>query len=605
MKKGIKLIYFCLLFLIMPIIGNASDIEITSFESSINLNKNRIANITENYKLYFINNTNEFERSLNTSLEIVRKNDSNSILKPLISKIDTPNKFEIKNINKLKNIIIESNGKKDTTNDLMLEYSYDLGKDESRKYDEFYYNIVSNFDNVVSDISFEIILPSDAKIKKVDFLFNNKYSLNEDDVTYDIENNIITGYLNKMLDEKDNFAIRIELPDGYFSGTRDNFNYLSYLYLLFPIISLVVVIIFWFKYGKGNKSKKLFEIYPPKNYDPAEIGYLYKGKSDEADIISNTIFLANNNYLQIEENDDGYKLGKENSFNFIKIKDYKGRNAIQKILFKGIFKDREKSTLNDIEYTVMDRLMDAKATLDNSDNKNKFFNININKIKLSTMLLLSLSIILLTITPVKEMTNSYLLVPVLSLTMIFGIAIVAIINTRVMPKILLGLIFIGGSIYLNIYSLLGQNKLLVIYSVGTFLVLLATFIYTKLPARTRLGNEKLGEVDGFRIELIAMTPIKLKEILENDPNYFYDMVPYAYVFGILDDWMSIGKGIITERPSWHIAIQNDKFDLKKEAKFIKNVIFTTTQVMIKGLYNKTEASQLEFKRDVINAKLNQ
>ena len=604
-KSSFKILYFCLLFLVMPIISSASDIEVTSFESSMTLNKNRTININENYELYFINNTKSFNRTLDTSLELIRKNDSKSILKPEITNIKSNNSSEIKDVDRKKTITLNIKGTKDTVGETDLSYTFDLGKDDSRKYDEFYYNVVSNFDSVISDISFEIILPEDAKINDVSFLLNGEYSLGEDDVTFDTESNIITGYLNMMLEENDVFSVRVELPEGYFEGVRDNFNYLTFLFLVLPLVSLFVVIINWFKYGKGNKSKKEFSIYPPNNFDPAEIGYLYKGKAEEADVVSNVLYLANNNYLKIEENDDGYKLGKENSFNFIKLKDYKNRNAIQKILFKGIFKDRKKSTLSDIEYTIMDRLMDAKTTLDNRNNKKKLFNININKVKLTAMLLISLSVVSITITPVKEMTNSYVLVPVLSLTLIFGLAIIAVINARIAPKILLGLIFVGGTNYLNIYSLIGQNKLLIIYIIGMVLILIATFIYTKLPLRTKFGNQRLGEVEGFRLELVTMNQNKLKEILAENSNYFYDMVPYAYVFGVLDNWMALGKGIITDRPSWHISIQNDKFDLKKETKFFKNVIFTTTQIMIKGLYNKTEASQLEFKKDVFNSKLNE
>ncbi len=603
-KSSIKVLYFCLLFLFVPII-HASDIEITSFESSITLNKNRTANITENYELYFINNTKVFNRTLDATLELIRKKDSKSIIKPEITNIKSDNTYKIQTDDKQKIVSIETKGIKDTMSNANLSYTYDLGKENSRKYDEFYYNIISNFDSIVSDVSFEIVLPEDMKINNIDFLLNGEYSLTSDDVTYDTESNIITGYLNKMLNENDVFSIRLEIPEGYFTGVRDNFNYFTYLFLTFPFLALVVVLFYWLKYGKGNKIKKQYNIYPPNNFDPAEIGYLYKGKSEESDVVSNVLFLANNGYLQIEENDDGYKLGKENSFNFIKLKDYKNRNAIQKILFKGIFKNRDKATLSDIEYTIMDRLMDAKSTIDNKNNKKKLFNININKVKMISILLVVLASISITITPVKEITNSYLLVPVLSSTLLFGLAIVAIINTGIVPKIVLGLIFIGGTNYLNIYSLIGQDKPLIIYIIGMSLILIATFIYTKLPSRTKFGNQRLGEVEGFRLELVTMNQNKLKEILAENSNYFYDMVPYAYVFGVLDNWMALGKGIITDRPSWHISIQNDKFELRKETKFIKNVIFTTTQVMIKGLYNRTEASQLEFKKDVFNSKLNE
>lgn len=594
MKKYLRFTVFILLFLCLPVVAKAN-IEITSFESSIKLNKNNTADINESYNLYYIDNTKTFVRGLDTAIEIIRPKDSKSIIKPKVDSINTSNEYEISNSDKQKKINITKKGIQDTTGELNLSYKYDFGRDISKKYDEFYYNIISNFEYVVSDVSFEIELPDSTNIKNINFILNGDI-LDEDSVTYVVENNILTGYLNQMLNENDRFAVRFELPQGYFENTSDNFNYLSYLFLLIPILSLIYVTIYWFKFGIGNKVKKKYDFYPPNNFDPAEIGYIYKGKMEEADLTALLLHLANKGYLSIEENDDGYKLGKENTFNFIKLKEYDGRNAAEKILFNGIFKDRDKATLSDIEYTIKNKLMDAKSLLENRRNIKRFFNIEINKTKMISLILIALSVISLTIKPVKEFTGSYLLVPVLVATMLFGLAVLVLIDTKVVAKIILSLIFVGGTIFLNAYSLYGQNQLLLIYIIGIVLVLISTFIYSKLPMRTKFGNAKLGEVEGFRINLVTLNQNKLKELMSENPNYYYDMLPYANVFGIIDNWQSLGNKIIEDRPSWHIS--NEKYELKKEIKFFKNVIFTTTQVLIKGLYNQKESSQVEFKSDI-------
>ena len=591
-----KLFIFCLLFLTLPVVGHASDIEVTSLETTINVGRNRVATVSEKYELYFIENTKIFNRAIDTSLKIVRPESSSSIIKPELLDVNTNNDFTINNSDKTKEILLNVKGKKDTTDNLSLKYKYDLGKDEPSSYDEFYYNIVSNFDSVVSDVSFEIELP-DTNFKKKDItFFLNGEPVDDDFILYDIEDNIITGYLNKIINEEDVFSVRIELPNGYFVGAKEHFNYLTYLVLLLPFITIILVIYFWFKYAKGNKMKKELSFYPPNNFDPAEIGYLYKGKMEEADIVSDLIYLANQGYLKVEENDDGYKLGKENTFNFIKEKKYRGRNAIQKFIFDGIFKDRETSTLSDVEFSTKNRLMDAKTIIDNTDNKEKLFNKDINKYKKILLLLMALSIIILTIKPVKEFTGSYLLVPVLSGTMLFGILVLTVIDTSLIPRIILSTIFIGGTVALNIYSLIGQDKLFMIYIIGVIGLLFATFVYSKLPLRTKYGNKRLGEVEGFRTSLATMSPDKLKELMQDNPNYYYDMIPYIMVFDLEDVWLSLGKGVITEVPSWHIT--GEKFTIQKEMKFFQNFVFVTTQVMIKGLYNQKESQQVEFKKDV-------
>ena len=41
-----------------------------------------------------------------------------------------------------------------------------------------------------------------------------------------------------------------------------------------------------------------------------------------------------------------------------------------------------------------------------------------------------------------------------------------------------------------------------------------------------------GRVLGFRKTLIITEESRLKMLLKDNPSYFYDVLPYAYVFGI-------------------------------------------------------------------------
>ena len=597
-----KILYFCALFLMLPLITEAQNTEVVGFQSTVNVSKNRVSNVEETINVYLIDKTDKFERILDKDLYIYRKDESKIFNETIISDIKSDKLIKSESTPKKENITLNIEGKKDTIQDLDLKYNYNLGRDKSRQYDEFYYNVVSNLDSIASDISFEVILPEDAKINKVEFAIDGKYNLSKDDVTYIIEDNIITGYLNIMLEENQSFSVRVELPNGYFINTTDNFNYLSYLYLIFPLITLIIIFRYWFMYAKGNKAKRKYDYKPVNNFDPVEIGYLYKGKTEETDLVTDLIFLANQGYLKIHENEDGYKLGTENTFKFIKEKDYENNNAVQKLLFEGILKNNDSVELKDIEYNYNSKIIDVKRMIDNKNNRLKLFNVNINKAKLVSIIMLAISVLILNIAPTIQLTGSLLFVPLAAFIMAFGLAILFVFNTKGILKILLGILFAGGVTFISIGTIIGQNQLLIIYVLELVMIILSIILYVKLPLRTKFGNEYLGQVDGFRLSLLNMNKNQLQEILNNNPNYFYDMVPYASVFGILNEWMSKGKGLITNRPEWHIT--NEQFDLNKECRFFKNVIYTTSKVMIKAIYAKKESSQIEYKRDQITAKLN-
>lgn len=588
-----KLLYGCILFLLFPFISYAATTEIVGVEAIINVEKNRTAKVEEKMDLYIIDKTNEFDRTIDKKYFIYRKDNSKIYIDSKINNIVSNDLISVDSSNKQEVAKIKLDGNKDTIETINLNYNYNLGKDKASNYDEFYYSFVNN-DSVSSNISFEITLPKDSKINKVEFSIDNNYNLSKDDVTYSIEDNIITGYLNVMLNENQKFTVRVELPDNYFINVKDNFNYLSYLYLLFPIVTLVVIIMYWIKYAKDNKFKQVITSKVPSNFDPVEIAYLYKGYMEETDLVTDLIFLANNNYLNIEENEDGYKLGTQNTFKFIKNKDYDKNNAIQKLLFEGIFKEKDIAELKDIEYGYSSKIIDAKKMIDNKDNKLKMFNIDINKVKKTSLILLLISVLILNIEPIKQLTDSYLLIPIATALMALGIAIMFIFNTKGMLKKVLGFVLCFGVMAISIYGLLGQTQLIIIYLLELILIFVSILFYKKIPNRTIFGNKKLAEMNAFKIGLLSMNTKELESKIKENENYFYDMLPYAIVLGITNEWVSKGKNIIKNPPKWHIT--KEKFDLNNEIRFFKNVIFTTSKVMIKAIYAKKESSQIQYKK---------
>lgn len=587
-----KILYFCALFLLFPIISSAASTEIVGLESTIDVKKNRTANVEEKINLYIIDKTDEFEKNIDKKYFAYRKDGSKIYIDSKLKNISSKKLLKTNSSNNKETIKLKLDGKKDTIETINLKYSYNLGKDKSKDYDEFYYNIV-NSDSVASNVNFEITLPEDAKINNIDFAIDDKYNLLKDDVTYSIEDNVITGYLNVMLNENQKFTIRVEFPNNYFINVSDNFNYLKFLYLLFPLITLVIIFMYWWKYARNNKFKQEVTNVIPNNYDPVEISYLYKGFSEENDLIIDLIFLANKGYLSIEENEDGYKLDSQNTFKFIKNKDYDGNNAVQKLLFEGIFKESDIVELKDIEYGYSSKIIDTKKMIDNKENKLKLFNVEINKIKKIFLVLLSICVLVLNIEPVKQLTNSYLLIPVLAFLMALGIAIMSIFDTKGTSKKIFGFILFFAIAFISVYTLIGQTKLVIIYLLQLILIFVTIFLYKKIPIRTLYGNKNLAEINAFKIGLLSMSPKEIEEKQKENSNYFYDMIPYTFALGITDEWVIKGKSIVKNAPYWHIT--KEQFDLNKEIRFFKNVIFTTSKVMIKAIYAKNESTQIEYK----------
>lgn len=601
MRKAKYLLYIFLFVLIFPMGIKAENTEYTLFNSDIIVNKDRTLNVTENYKVYFIKNTKKITRKLNGTLTATRPDRSSFSIDSIVSDITSKSsKIKIGKKDKMTNIDLSVAGYEDEIGEYNLSYKYNLGKDLSSKYDELYYDIVSNIDSSISNLTFTITMPTKIDPSKVDFSIDQKYNLTKDDITLTYEDNKITGTLNKLLEKGQTFSIRIELKNGYFVGATDNFNYLNFIALIPPIIGFIIVLMFWWKYGRKNKlNVKKMDIIP-NNFDSAEIGYLYKGKCEEMDLVTLLLYLANQGYLKIVENDDGYKLGKENSFRFVKLKEYEKNNAAQKLIFEHLFKDSDVAELEGIEYKFADKLKEAKSVLNNQDNRNKLYFSDIKMKKILSLILIAISVIFINFTPIHLFTNTYYLIPVISLVLMLGLYVLFISNTTILLRLIFGVGLIGACVYICISPILIQPKLLFIYILGMVLIFIMTILYTKLSNRTKYGNEVLGDCYGIKIYLETISQSTLEEKLEESPNFYYDMVPYAYVLDSFETWIQKGKGIITNPPDWYIP--SEEFKIQKFEKFVKNVLYTTTMVMLKKVYS--ELGNIEYTNDKVKTNLN-
>lgn len=109
---------------------------------------------------------------------------------------------------------------------------------------------------------------------------------------------------------------------------------------------------------------------------------------------------------------------------------------------------------------------------------------------------------------------------------------------------LLGLAFLamfacgGGSVSYITGSILGA------------LVLANTLIAPRLLKRTDFYTDLLGLVVGFKEFLTTAEKERLKMLLDENPSYYYDILPYAQVLGVSKQWLSRFDGLTMQSPAW-------------------------------------------------------
>ena len=82
----------------------------------------------------------------------------------------------------------------------------------------------------------------------------------------------------------------------------------------------------------------------------------------------------------------------------------------------------------------------------------------------------------------------------------------------------------------------------------------------KAFTNTESFNETLGEILGFKEFITVTEGDKIKFMLQENPELFYDILPYAQVLGVTNEWENKFADITLQPPSWYYGSGYSVFD---------------------------------------------
>lgn len=535
------------------------DYVIDSYNVDIKVNENNTFDITETITAYFNVSKHGIYRTIPLRNTITRLDGTTSKNRAKITNLKVDNEYSTSRVNGNYQIKI---GSADKTligeQKYVISYNYNIGKDPSKDYDEFYYNIIGNeWDTVIGNVSFSITMPKDFDESKLGFSSGTIGSTNSSLVNYIVDGNTITGQYNAILDKGEALTVRLELEEGYFVGAGFNTNPIYYLLYLLPIIFLLIALFWWYKYGRDDQVIETVEFYPPEGFNSLEIGFLYKGKANSEDVISLLIYLANKGYLKISETEEKSLFSKNKGFKITKLKEYDGDNANEKTFLNGLFKNKTEVTATDLYDEFYKTTNKIILNTNNKENKNKIFvKTGISKFVLIVLMIIA-TYCIITIKPVLEYSDAdtlmvALLFPLIGFSVLFSMVFGKTNKATKIFGFIWGLGFGGAPWLATVFPALLDNTIYLIgYLIGLGCLIGLIYIFKILPKRTLYGNEILGKIKGFKTFLETAEKDKLESMIIDNPTYFYDILPYTYVLGISDKWINKFESINLQAPQWY------------------------------------------------------
>lgn len=290
------------------------------------------------------------------------------------------------------------------------------------------------------------------------------------------------------------------------------------------------------------------------------------------------------NYEQYGLKSSINNINKKNKFLIRKLKDYDGTNLHEQWFMEGLFEYNRKevtdSMLYNNFYITNNRILN---TINNEQNKNKVFEKSSLNKKIFIILMIIASYCLITIPPIftygdQETLIFALVFPGIGFTALLGMLFG---DTPISVKIF-GLFWglgFGGMPWLVMVlpALMQDMSYLICYIIGLLCISGMILVIKYLPKRTKYGNEMLGKLEGFKNFLETVEKEKLESLVMENPNYFYDILPYTYVLGVSDKWIKKFESISLQAPSWYDS--SNSFDISSFNRFINSTMTSAQGAM--------------------------
>lgn len=439
-----------------------------------------------------------------------------------------------------------------------INYTYDLGEDFIKQFDDFTFDLMDyGFKGSVEEFSGKVKLPSDIDINNLHFRQTLDSTISNESLGLKIDGDTLSISRNNLR-AREGITMQLILPQNYF----DTVYTIPVYYIILCIIALVaviamIVLLIYYHLTAKSKTVQTVEFYPPKGCSPIAAAKALRGKTRGKDFAALIIKWADDGFITIKP--DGKKdliLVKKKEMAFYGRRNKKtdktpsGYNKREEDYFNAIFIKNTYSTKTDYDRSDTELRKATSALAECSLSESPYIKKNFLLLFLHIGLCLIPTICY--ITWIAIMQDFY----IMFFAAIFIAVGTGIWHFKQLPIVIrvifyfafcyIPLIGFSAGLYCPAYDCFFLFQFAIaINIIGN--IILARFV----GLRTDKNCKLLGLLYGFKNFLLTAEIAKLEMLVEEDPEYFYNILPYCYVFNITKKIEERFKCISGElAPSW-------------------------------------------------------
>ena len=438
-----------------------------------------------------------------------------------------------------------------------LQYVINMGKDYAETYDMFYYSLVgADWETQIHDFHFSIELPKQFDASQLNF-YTGKFNENKAFTGYSVNNNKITGSVD-LLQPGQVLTAGLMLPNNYFS-TAETITFDSGKTIMMVAICIAIFTILLFMLR--NKKEPLVmpvEFYAPDGMNPVDVGHIYNGKVDTQDISSLIVYFASKKYLKLSVNE-------HNEVVLTKLKEISPKaKSYEKTLFNRLFANGDTINLDtdfddnaDFKYIDKDgeeQLFDTSSlpmTIYNCATKARAIKPVENRYDTKNLTFAIIGLIpaiivafayyfsYISVALIADAIMFFVTLPIFAILFVYFIHI-GLCKHKYSKAILLYETILAGLFVALYFFIIDKSYIVINYTLGyTHYVtlacaLIAVMFSTLTISYSKEQTQKLGRVLGFKNFLETCEQDRINLLVKDNPEYFFDVLPYTFVFGISD-----------------------------------------------------------------------
>lgn len=448
----------------------------------------------------------------------------------------------------------------------VIHYKYIYRDDRRPNYDYLFHTILGTDFNERIDtfrfkVEFEKQLPADIqnRLEVYSGAYGNTDNAVEGLIVKANRNFIRGAALN--IPPNHGITLYAKLPEGYYENVLSANHVLHYISFGLSVMLIVLIVYYLFK-TKGKKPVKVIEFYPPEGISSAEVGTIIDDSVDAVDMASLIPWFAGKGYISIEEKEKGSLL-KRTEMVLTKLKDLPDdAPEYQKKMMYLLFKNNQTVNLSHMKEnpSAVDKFKEELKKNFRGDKSLSSYEL---PIFFYFLLLLSTTCVFGTNSVIETFDfNEWILAAFLwSVPFILGVGFrlydsdkdlfgskwkqVLIFIVKLMTMVLLCWLYVAE---IRAYGApMGMEA-----SIAMFVVcfILGEFI-GRFNVDTDYRVQMAGRLLGFKEFIKTAEKSRLEALQNDDPEYFYKILPYAMVLGLTNKWTKLFKDIEVQQPEWY------------------------------------------------------